>query len=77
MLNFTCKNGSQDYIRWKRYYVLTPGFFSFCQPTGLPEDTEIMYSFWNGIPYRTHVHILKHSASCPTVSTLADFEGDK
>ena len=59
MLNFTCENGSQDYIRWKRYYVFTLELFSFYQPIGLPEDTEIIYSFWNGTPYQT----LKLSAS--------------
>ena len=47
------------------------------QLTGLPEETEIVYSFWNGMPYPTQLHILKLSASCRTVRRLAVFRDDK
>jgi hypothetical protein len=47
------------------------------QLTGLPEQTEIVYSFWNGMPYLTQVHILELSASCRTVRKLVVFRDDK
>ena len=47
------------------------------QLTVLPDETTIIYSFWNGMPYPTQVHILKLSAGCRTVHTLAVFRDDK
>jgi hypothetical protein len=47
------------------------------QLTELPDGTEIVYSFWNGMPHLTQVQILKLSASCRTVSKLAVFRDDK
>lgn len=47
------------------------------QLTGLPEETEVVYSFWNGMPYLTQVHILALSASCQTVRKLVVFRDEK
>jgi hypothetical protein len=43
----------------------------------LPDDTEIVYSFWNGMPPETQIRILELSSSCRSVRKLAVFRDDK
>jgi hypothetical protein len=47
------------------------------QVTELPDDTEIVYSFWNAMPLATQIHILELSSSCRNVQKLAVFHDDK
>jgi hypothetical protein len=39
----------------------------------LPDDTEIVYSFWNGMPPETQSRVLQLSSSCRSVRKLAVF----
>jgi hypothetical protein len=47
------------------------------QLTELPDGTETVYSFWNGMPHPIQVQIFKLLASCRTVSKLAVFRNDE
>ena len=42
----------------------------------LPDDTEIVYSFWNGMPPKTQIRVLELSSSCRSVRKLAVFRDD-
>jgi hypothetical protein len=50
---------------------------SFEQMLALPSDSEVVFSFWNGMPYSTQVHILYLAASCSSVETVAVFRDHK
>jgi hypothetical protein len=42
----------------------------------LPDDTDIVYSFWNGMPPETQTRVLELSSSCKSVRKLAVFRDD-
>ncbi len=42
----------------------------------LQDDTEIVYSFWNGMPPETQLRVLELSSSCRYVCKLAVFRDD-
>ena len=42
----------------------------------LPDDTEIVYSFWNGMPPETQIHVLELSSRCRSVRKLAVFRDE-
>lgn len=39
----------------------------------IQEQTTCVFSFWNGMPYDTQVHVLRLCVTCPTVRTFAVF----
>ena len=39
----------------------------------LPDGTEAVYTFWNGMPLQTQVHILELCSSCESLDSLIVF----
>jgi hypothetical protein len=43
----------------------------------LPEETEAVFTFWNGMDFRTQIHILELFSSCQSLETFVVFRDQK
>jgi len=43
----------------------------------LPEETEAAFTFWNGMDFRTQIHILELFSSCQSLETFVVFRDQK